>query len=61
MKMKTAQAKTLLTAMAYWIMCRAIEQDPNSAWAKEATDQWLRYLRRTASRGIEINAGRDRR
>lgn len=29
--------------MAYWIMCRAIERDPSSPWAKEATDQWIRY------------------
>jgi hypothetical protein len=29
--------------MAYWIMRRAIERDPNSVWAKEATEQWFRY------------------
>ena len=33
----------VLTPMAYWIMRRAIERDPDSAWAKEATEQWLRY------------------
>ena len=31
-----------LTDLAYWIMRRAIERDPNSAWAKEATEQWLK-------------------
>jgi hypothetical protein len=32
-----------LAKMAYWIMRRAIDRNPNSAWAKEATDQWLHY------------------
>lgn len=35
--------RDVLTPMAYWIMRRAIERDPKSEWAKEATDQWLRY------------------
>lgn len=32
-----------MSKLAYWIMRRAIERDPDSSWAREATEQWLRY------------------
>lgn len=43
----------LLSQTAYWIMRRAIERDPGSQWAKEATEQWFRYCEKDISDDVE--------
>lgn len=41
--------------LAHWIMKRAIERDPNSNWAKEATEQWLKCCEKELEKSLQIN------